>query len=106
MTVLGSLGLVGAYIVQSKTSTRTHTTVETTEKEIEELTDDIDDDEDYGTPKTVVLLDDEFIRKNTDDDDKDDKKESKSLLEIDSEDVDAVMEFLQQRMKTGKIICR
>ena len=131
MTVLGSIGLVGSYILQSKTSIRKDRTVETTKEESEEIKEDIDDDEDYGTPKTMVLLDDEliqkntnddedygtpktvilldddeFIRKNTGDDDNDDKKENKSLLEIDSDDVDAVMEFLQQRMKTGKIICR
>lgn len=121
ITALGSLGLVGSYMLQTKSTNRENSTDENKEEEttkeriedpddeenIKETIEDLDDEEDYGTPKTVVLLDDdEFIQTTTVNDKDDDKKDSKALLEIDSEVVDAVMEFLQQRMKTGKVMYR
>jgi hypothetical protein len=68
------------------------------------IDEDEDEDEERDTVTTYTEEDTDTIQIVHKNDNEEEK--TKTLIQIDTEDVDAVMRFLQQRMKTGKVMYR
>lgn len=112
VTVLGALGLAGSQLMRSRPTSQPENIHESEEvrtrlSTIEEET-EINDEEEGET-----VVDNETVAEYHDEDEEaavvnlnneDDNNKQKSLLQVDTEDVDAVMHFLQQRMKSAQII--
>ncbi len=119
VSVLGAIGIVGAHLLQTKNSEEeeknhketteqhhqeTRTRLSTIEEETSvEGTETIPDNEtvtEYREEEEVTAV----VTLNPDEDD--DHIKQKTLLQLDTEDVEAVMQFLQQRMKSATVLSR
>lgn len=100
ISIVGAIGIAAAQLLQTRKTTTEKEEPERRLSTIEETKDTEDEDEEIIVAATGVTT----LHNDKNDDDEEPKQ--KTLIQVDDEDVDAVMAFLRQRMKSGTIICR
>lgn len=99
ITVCGAIGVASIQLLQSRNTNNDQSSER--KRESRERLSTIDEEE-----SIVENVEEDIVELRRRDDDDDDDKKEKTLLQIDTEDVDAVMAFLRQRLKTGTVIYR